>query len=194
MGVAVAILYYGRLFFITAMLAMMIAFILEPFVALLMRIRFPRSLASFVVCTIALSVLYVIGLGAYSQLAAIYVDLPKYGERIADIVDGVRQRIEGTDGKSGTWLRTLVTRDENCRFAILNTDDRGSQPNFDRREGGFRHRYSRSSRNGSNSCRSKSEPVRSKTSSDGCVPSWTTPPLRSKAVGQARPPRRFLQD
>ena len=33
---------------------MMIAFILEPFVALLMRIRFPRSLASFVVCAIAL--------------------------------------------------------------------------------------------------------------------------------------------
>ena len=103
-GVVVAILYFGRLFFITAMLAMMIAFILEPFVALLMRIRFPRSLASFVVCTIALSVLYVIGLGAYSQLAAIYVDLPKYGERIADIVDGVRQRIEGMETRTYQFL------------------------------------------------------------------------------------------
>ena len=50
------------------MAAVTIAFILEPFVALLMRIRFPRSLASFVVCTIALPLLYVIGLGAYSQL------------------------------------------------------------------------------------------------------------------------------
>ena len=31
-------------------------------------------------------------MGAYSQLAAIYDDLPKYGQRIGDIVDGVRRR------------------------------------------------------------------------------------------------------
>src|SRR5579863_5003480 len=77
-GVVIAILYYGRVFFITSMTAAIIAFILEPFVALLMRARFPRSLSSFVVCSIALALLYVIGLGAYSQLAAIYEDLPKY--------------------------------------------------------------------------------------------------------------------
>ena len=47
MGTIVAILYYGRVFFITWLAALTIAFILEPFVALLMRIRFPRSLASF---------------------------------------------------------------------------------------------------------------------------------------------------
>src|SRR5579863_324411 len=77
-GVVIAILYLGRVFFITSITAVIIAFILEPFVALLMRIRFPRSLSSFVVCSIALALLYVIGLGAYSQLAAIYEDLPKY--------------------------------------------------------------------------------------------------------------------
>jgi predicted PurR-regulated permease PerM len=103
-GVGVAILYYGRLFFITAMLAVMIAFILEPFVALLVRIRFPRSLASFVVCTIALSLLYVVGVGAYSQLAGMYMDLPRYGERIADIVDSVRQKVEGMEGRTYQFL------------------------------------------------------------------------------------------
>ena len=74
-GVVIAILYFGRVFFITSLFAMIIAFILEPFVALLMRIRFPRSLASFVVCTIALLFVYVIGMGAYSQVSAIYGDL-----------------------------------------------------------------------------------------------------------------------
>jgi predicted PurR-regulated permease PerM len=103
-GVGVAILYYGRLFFITSMLAVMIAFILEPFVGLLMRIRLPRSLASFVVCTIALSVLYVIGVGAYYQLAAIYADLPKYGERVADIVEGVQLKIEGMETRTYQFL------------------------------------------------------------------------------------------
>jgi predicted PurR-regulated permease PerM len=97
LGVVIAILYFGRLFFITALTAMIIAFILEPFVALLMRLRFPRSLASFVTCTVALLFLWVIGMGAYSQLSAIYADLPKYGERIGDIVDGVRQRIQSAE-------------------------------------------------------------------------------------------------
>ena len=45
LAAVIAILYFGRLFFITSLTAMIIAFILEPFVALLMRVRFPRSLA-----------------------------------------------------------------------------------------------------------------------------------------------------
>ncbi|HUB31866.1 MAG TPA: AI-2E family transporter [Bryobacteraceae bacterium] len=105
LGVIIAILYFGRVVFITSLIAMVIAFILEPFVALLMRIRFPRSLASFVVCTIALLFLYVIGMGAYSQLAAMYADLPKYGERIGDVVDGIRQRVEATEQET---LRMIV--------------------------------------------------------------------------------------
>jgi predicted PurR-regulated permease PerM len=99
-GVAMAVLYFGRLFFITSLAAVIIAFILEPFVALLMRARFPRSLASFVVCTFALAFLYVMGLGAYSQFAAMWGDLPKYGERIGEIVDNVRQKIQDAEDKT----------------------------------------------------------------------------------------------
>ena len=101
LGVIVALLYFGRALFITILSAVTIAFILEPFVELLMRIRFPRSLASFVVCTVALSFLYVIGMGAYSQLAALYGDLPKYGQRIGDIVDGISQRVKGAEDRTG---------------------------------------------------------------------------------------------
>jgi predicted PurR-regulated permease PerM len=93
LGAVIAILYLGRLFFITSLIALTIAFILEPFVALLMRIRFPRSLASFVVCSFALALLYVIGVGAYSQLSGLYDELPKYGQRIGELVDGVQQKI-----------------------------------------------------------------------------------------------------
>jgi predicted PurR-regulated permease PerM len=100
LGVIIAILYFGRLFFITSLTAMIIAFILEPFVTLLMRIRFPRSLASFVVCTIALLFIYMIGMGAYSQGAAIYADLPKYGERIGDVIDEVRQRVQSAEERT----------------------------------------------------------------------------------------------
>jgi predicted PurR-regulated permease PerM len=108
LGVIIAILYFGRVFLITAMTAVTIAFILEPFVTVLMRMRLPRSVASFVVCALALLFLYVIGLGAYTQLTGIYAELPKYGQRIADIVDGVQQKIQGME--SDTYRMLVPTR------------------------------------------------------------------------------------
>jgi predicted PurR-regulated permease PerM len=93
LGAIIAILYFGRVFFITAIVAITIAFILEPFVALAMRLRLPRALASFLVCALALLFLYIIALAAYTQIASIYSELPKYGQRIADLVDNVRDRI-----------------------------------------------------------------------------------------------------
>jgi len=62
-GVVIALLYWARVFFITFFTGVAIAFILEPFVALLMRIRFPRSLASFVVCSVALLAVYLLAGG-----------------------------------------------------------------------------------------------------------------------------------
>lgn len=100
-GVVIAVLYFGRVFFITSIVAVVIAFILEPFVALLTRLRFPRPLASFVVCTLALSAIYIIGAGAYAQVAVLTADLPRYGDRIGQIVEGVQQKVD--DIEQQTW-------------------------------------------------------------------------------------------
>jgi len=97
LGAVVAILYFGRVFFITSLAAVMLAFILEPFVTLLVRIRFPGALASFVVCAAALSMLYLMGMGAYSQLAGLTEELPQYGQRIGDLVEIVSQKVEGLE-------------------------------------------------------------------------------------------------
>jgi predicted PurR-regulated permease PerM len=99
-GVLVALLYYGQAFFITLIAAIVLAFILEPFVVLLMRIRFPRGLASFVICTLALLFVYVIGMGAYAQLSSLYDELPIYGQRIGDLIDNVQQRLQGTEDRT----------------------------------------------------------------------------------------------
>ena len=108
LGVIIAILYFGRVLFITAMTAVTIAFLLEPFVTVMMRLRLPRSVASFVVCTGALLFLYVIGMGAYAQLTGLYGDLPKYGQRIGDIVDGVQIKIQTLEEQ--TYRMLLPTR------------------------------------------------------------------------------------
>jgi len=111
-GIIVAILYFGQAFFITLISAIVLAFILEPFVVLLMRLRFPRGLASFVVCTLALLFLYVIGMGAYAQLASLYDELPKYGQRIGDLIDNVQQRLQDTEQRTYRLLIPARQRQE----------------------------------------------------------------------------------
>jgi len=94
-GASVALLYYGRVFFITVIIAFIIAFLLEPLVRLFMRIRIPRGLASFLACALWLTSLYLAGLGIYVQGQAFVDDLPVYGERLNQIVEGAAIRVEG---------------------------------------------------------------------------------------------------
>jgi predicted PurR-regulated permease PerM len=95
LGVVIALLYWARVFFITFFIAVAIAFMLEPLVALLMRIRFPRALASFVVCSLALLAVYLMGLGAYTQVASLIDDYQQnYGQKVAQAVQNVRTSIE----------------------------------------------------------------------------------------------------
>lgn len=94
LGVAIALLYYGRLLFITLVIAITIAFLLDPFVGLLIKIRLPRNLSSFVVCVVAVLSLYLVGLGAYTQISVLVADLPAYSARITDLVGKVSARLE----------------------------------------------------------------------------------------------------
>lgn len=91
---AIAMLYFGRVFFITVIIASMIAFLLEPLVALFMKLKFPRGLASFVVCSMALAGLYLAGLGLYTEALSMVDDLPAYGARINELVDNAAGRLE----------------------------------------------------------------------------------------------------
>ena len=96
-GVFVALLYYGRTFCITLIISVILAFLLEPFVALVMRLRVPRGGAALLVCAVALLVLYLVGFGIVSQAASIAEDLPAYSQRVNDIVDRVAERMQTTE-------------------------------------------------------------------------------------------------
>ena len=94
---AIALLYYGRLFLVTVFTAVIINFILEPFVGLLTRVRVPRALASFIVCSFAVCAVYFAGLGVYKQGSRLAEDVPKYAERIGDLSDGVLTKLENME-------------------------------------------------------------------------------------------------
>src|SRR5579871_904745 len=89
---AIGLLYYGRTFFVTVVIASMIAMLLGPLVDGVMRLRLPRGVASFAVCSLALAVLYVVGVGIYTQSLAVIADLPAYSDRINELVDSAAQR------------------------------------------------------------------------------------------------------
>ncbi|MGE5568518.1 MAG: AI-2E family transporter [Rhodospirillales bacterium] len=105
-GVActIALLYYGRVFLITLSTAVILAFILEPSVVLLMRFRIPRALASFVVCALAICLLYLVGLAAYTQIALVVEDFPKYSQRIDELTEQVVTRME----KIEHWVGEVI--------------------------------------------------------------------------------------
>src|SRR6266849_6528502 len=89
LAAAIALLYFGRVLIITVIIAAIIAFLLEPMVELFMRIRVvPRGLASFLVCSISLMFIYFAGLGVYTESIQMKDDLPAYGARINELVDG----------------------------------------------------------------------------------------------------------
>jgi predicted PurR-regulated permease PerM len=124
-GVIVAILHYGRVFFLTSIVAMTIAFILDPFVSLLVKFRLPRSVAALVVCALALLLLYVAGLGAYSQAAGLLDELPKYSQRIGELVDGITKRVEAMEETTYRLLvpaRQRLADQERDRLAQLQAD------------------------------------------------------------------------
>jgi predicted PurR-regulated permease PerM len=97
LGVVIALLYFGRVFFVTVIIAAIIAFLLDPAVLFFMKLKMPRGLASFVVCSLGLMFLYLAGLGVYSEGVAMLNDLPAYGERINALVDGATTRMDNLE-------------------------------------------------------------------------------------------------
>ncbi|MBI5084563.1 MAG: AI-2E family transporter [Acidobacteria bacterium] len=93
----VVLLYLGRAFFITLISAILLAFILDPLVNLFIRIRIPRSLASFFACTLMLGVVYLLGLGLWTQVVGLWEDIPAYSRRVAEIVDSATLQLDAVE-------------------------------------------------------------------------------------------------
>jgi predicted PurR-regulated permease PerM len=97
---SVALLYFGRVFFITVVVAIIIAFLLDPVVTAFVKLRLPRAVASFIVCSIALLILYLLGLGLYTQFSRFMEELPTYSQRMNDLVDNVAARVDEVEKRT----------------------------------------------------------------------------------------------
>ncbi len=96
----VALLYYGRVFFITVVIAITIAFLLDPLVTPFLKLRMPRAVASFIVCSVALLVLYLLGLGVYTQISGLVEELPLFSQRMNGLVDNLSTRADALEKRT----------------------------------------------------------------------------------------------
>jgi predicted PurR-regulated permease PerM len=96
----ISLLYFGRDFFVTLIISAVFAFILDPAVLLVMKLRIPRGAATAIVIAVALVAVYVLGSIAWSQIATIKQDLPTYSSRVGEIVDAINSRVDDAEKKT----------------------------------------------------------------------------------------------
>jgi predicted PurR-regulated permease PerM len=56
--------------------------------------------ASFIVCSVALLVLYLLGLGLYTQFSAFVQELPTFSQRLNELVDNVAGRVDDVEKRT----------------------------------------------------------------------------------------------
>jgi predicted PurR-regulated permease PerM len=102
-GVVIAVLYWARAVFVTSLVALIVAFLLEPFVELLTRVRLPRPLATFLVCLFAVLVLYSAGMMLWNQLSEMARVAPNFGANLSAKVAAATGRLQDI-GDSATRI------------------------------------------------------------------------------------------
>lgn len=93
----VALLYYGRDFFVTVVIAAIFAFLLDPAVVLVAKLRIPRPAATLIVMFVAVVIAYGLGLLVWTQAARLQEDLPSYASRMSELVDSANHGLEGIE-------------------------------------------------------------------------------------------------
>ncbi|MDQ2775075.1 MAG: AI-2E family transporter [Acidobacteriota bacterium] len=91
---SVALLYYGRDFFVTLIISAVFAFILDPAVLLVMKLRVPRGAATPIVIGIAFAAIYLLGLLIWTQVTTLTEDFPTYTSRLSELVDKANGRLD----------------------------------------------------------------------------------------------------
>ncbi len=90
----IALLYYGRDFLVALIVSAVFAFILDPAVLLVMKLRVPRGAATGIVIAIALLAASLLGIMAWSQVSTLTRDLPSYSSRVGDVITSVNSRVD----------------------------------------------------------------------------------------------------
>jgi predicted PurR-regulated permease PerM len=92
-------LYFAASVLITLLLAILIAYFLDPIVEFLERMRMPRTLGSMITVLFLISVLGAVGYGLYSRGSDFAANWPKYSGTLRNAVNSVETKINGIESQ-----------------------------------------------------------------------------------------------
>jgi predicted PurR-regulated permease PerM len=90
--VILAVCYIAKLVLVTLLVSTLLAFMLEPMVGLLERIRLPRAAGAFVAVLLMLAAMYAGSYFLYGKAMSFVHELPKYSDKIRGVLSHVRQQ------------------------------------------------------------------------------------------------------
>jgi predicted PurR-regulated permease PerM len=103
-GAAIALLYFGRTFFITITFALFLSFAMRPFVSLLERARVPRVIAILLLLFVLIGAIVLLVINVTAQINQFYTDLPLYQNRIRDAFSQLTDFVNRLRERMGTIL------------------------------------------------------------------------------------------
>ena len=90
--VILAICYVAKLILVTLLVSILLAFMLEPLVNLLEKVRLPRSAGAFLAVLLMLALMYAGSYFLYGKAMSFVHELPKYSDRIRSHLAHFRQQ------------------------------------------------------------------------------------------------------
>ncbi len=91
-AVVLAICYVAKLVLVTLLVSVLIAFMLEPFVGILQKVRLPRTAAALIAVLVLAGACWGASYFFYNRAVDFVHELPKYTERIKGMLAHVRQQ------------------------------------------------------------------------------------------------------
>ncbi|WLB56002.1 AI-2E family transporter [Bradyrhizobium sp. 521_C7_N1_3] len=115
-ALTIAALYFGREIFVPFALAVLLSFVLAPFVMRLRSWRIPRTVSVLVVVFIGFSIIFSLGGLMVSQATRLAAKLPGYQQTLSDKIESLRGLMgdgSGTLEQASTVLKELKTELQN---------------------------------------------------------------------------------
>lgn len=111
----IAALYFGREIFVPVALAILLSFVLAPFVMRLHALCIPRTVSVLVVVVVGFSIIFSLGGLMVSQATRLAAQLPGYQQTLSDKIESLRGLMGGTGTlkQASTVLKQLKTELQN---------------------------------------------------------------------------------
>lgn len=112
--VILTICYIAKLVLVTLLVSILLAFMLEPLVSLLERIRLPRAAGAFLAVLLMLAAMYAGSYFLYGKAMSFVHELPKYSDKIRGMLSHVRQQTSELE-KTTQQVFPEETNDKNAK-------------------------------------------------------------------------------